>query len=188
MKHSIISIFSITTLLFSSNLKAQRIAGYDIIGSKEDVINTFTKLGLSNTKTTTEFTLLSGKLQNELAQMYFYHTPMSSQIFKVEVFYPAKKSSDSSKISFNKRLTAMTNRYGAPENVICSDGSKLNHAYNNLIDTDILKMEWINMPFFQNLSLYAELMKSSEVKVTYILKNNALKYEQEIKMIPSGGF
>jgi hypothetical protein len=188
MKHSIISIFSITTLLFSSNLKSQRIAGYDIIGSKEDVINTFTKLGLSNTKTTTEFTLLSGKLQNELAQMYFYHTPMSSQIFKVEVFYPAKKSSDSSKISFNKRLTAMTNRYGAPENVICSDGSKLNHAYNNLIDTDILKMEWINMPFFQNLSLYAELMKSSEVKVTYILKNNALKYEQEIKMIPNGGF
>lgn len=188
MKHSIISIFSITTLLFSSNLKAQRIAGYDIIGSKEDVINTFTKLGLSNTKTTTEFTLLSGKLQNELAQMYFYHTPMSNQIFKVEVFYPAKKSSDSSKISFNKRLTAMTNRYGAPENVICSDGSKLNHAYNNLIDTDILKMEWINMPFFQNLSLYAELMKSSEVKVTYILKNNALKYEQEFKMIPSGGF
>ena len=82
----------------------------------------------------------------------------------------------------------MSNRYGSPENVICSDGSKLNHPYNNLVDTDINKMEWVTMPFFQNLSLYAELMKSSEVKVTYILKNNALKYEQEIKMIPSGGF
>ena len=188
MKHTIIAIFSITTLLFAPKLEAQRIAGYDIIGSKEDVINTFTKLGLSNTKTTNEYTILSGKLQNETAQMFFYHTPMSSQIFKVEVFYPAKKSSDSTKISFNKRLSAMSNRYGAPENVICNDGSKLNHPYNNLVDTDINKMEWVNMPFFQNLSLYAELMKSSEVKVTYILKNNALKYEQEIKMIPSGGF
>jgi len=188
MKHSIIAIFSIVTLLFTPKLEAQRIAGYDIIGSKEEVINTFTKLGLSNSKTTNEYTILSGKLQNETAQLYFFHTPMSGQIFKVEVVYPAKKSLDSTKISFNKRLTAMTNRYGAPENVICNDDSKLNHTYNNLIDTDIIKMEWVNMPFFQNLSLYAELMKSSEVKVTYILKNNALKYEQEIKMIPSGGF
>ncbi len=188
MKQSIIAIFSITTLLFSSKLSAQRIAGFDIIGSKEEVINAFTKLGLSNTKTTNEYTVLSGKLQNEVAQMFFFHTPMSSQIYKVEVFYPAKKSSDSAKISFNKRLSAMSNRYGAPENVICNDGSKLNHAYNNLVDTDINKMEWVTMPFFQNLSLYAELQKSGDVKVTYIVKNNALKYEQEIKMIPSGGF
>jgi len=188
MKQSIITIFSITTLLFTSKANGQRIAGYDIIGSKEDVINTFIKLGLSNTKTTNEYTVLSGKLQNEATQMFFYQTPMSSQIFKVEVFYPAKKSSDSTKISFNKRLSAMSNRYGAPENVICSDGSKLNHAYNNLVDTDINKMEWVTMPFFQNLSLYAELQKSGDVKVTYIVKNNALKYEQEIKMIPSGGF
>ena len=84
MKQSIIAIFSITTLLFAPKLEAQRIAGYDIIGSKEEVINTFTKLGLSNTKTTNEYTVLSGKLQNEVAQMFFYHTPMSSQIFKVE--------------------------------------------------------------------------------------------------------
>jgi len=188
MKQTIIAIFSITTLLFAPKLEAQRIAGFDIIGSKEEVINTFTKLGLTNAKTTTEQTLLIGKLQNESAQMYFYHTPMSSQIFKVEVFYPAKKSLDSSKIYFNRRLTNMTNRYGAPENVICSDGSKLNHPYNNMIDTDIYKMEWVNMPFFQNLSLFAELKASGEVKVTYIVKNNALKYEQEIKMIPSSGF
>lgn len=188
MKHSIITIFSITTLLFTPKLEAQRIAGFDIIGSKEDVINTFTKLGLSNTKTTNEYTLLTGKLQNEAAQMYFYYTPMSSQVFKVEVFYPAKKYLDSTKIYFNKRLFAMSNRYGAPENVICSDGSKLKHPYNNLVDTDITKMEWVNMPFFQNLSLYAELMKSGEVKVIYIVKNNALKFDQEIKMIPSGGF
>ena len=41
MKQSIIAIFSITTLLFAPKLEAQRIAGYDIIGSKEEVINTF---------------------------------------------------------------------------------------------------------------------------------------------------
>ena len=87
MKQSIIAIFSITTLLFAPKLEAQRIAGYDIIGSKEEVINTFTKLGLSNTKTTNEYTVLSGKLQNEVAQMFFYHTPMSSQIFKVEYLF-----------------------------------------------------------------------------------------------------
>lgn len=185
MKHSIITIFSITTFLFTSKLEAQRIAGYDIIGSKEDVIGTFNKLGLNTVKSANNFTLLNGKLQNETVQIYFYHTPMSSQIYKVEVIYPAKKSLDSTKISFNKRLSTMTNRYGAPENVICSDGSKLNHAYNNLLDTDILKMEWITMPYFQNLSLYAELLKSGDVIITYILKNNALKYEQEIKMVPS---
>jgi hypothetical protein len=185
MKQSIIAIFSITTLLFTSNANGQRIAGYDIIGSKEEVLGTFNKLGLNTIKSASQFTILSGKLQNESVQMYFYHTPMSTQIYKVEVFYPSKTSSDSSKISFNKRLSAMTNRYGVPENVICSDGSKLNHAYNNLIDTDILKMEWVTMPYFQNLSLFAELLKSGEVKVTYIVKNNALKYEQEIKMLPS---
>ena len=185
MKQSIIAIFSNTTLLFTSKANGQRIAGYDIIGSKEEVLGTFNKLGLNTIKSATQFTILSGKLQNESVQMYFYHTPMSTQIYKVEVFYPAIKSTDSAKISFNKRLSTMTNRYGAPENVICSDGSKLNHAYNNLIDTDILKMEWVTMPYFQNLSLYAELLKSGEVQVTYIVKNNALKYEQEIKIVPS---
>jgi len=166
-------------------LNAQRIAGYDIIGSKDEILGTFNKLGLKTIKSATQFTVLGGKLQNESVQMYFYHTPMSTQIFKVEVFYPAKNSLDSSKISFNKRLSVMTNRYGAPENVICNDGSQLDHLYNNLIDTDILKMEWVKMPYFQNLSLYAELLKSGDVKVTYILKNNALKYEQEIKIVPS---
>ena len=185
MKHSIIAIFSITTLLFTSKANGQRIAGYDIIGSKDEVIGTFNKLGLNTAESASKFTLLNGKLQNESVQMYFYHTPMSSQIYKVEVIYPAKKSLDSSKISFNKRLSTMTNRYGAPENVICSDGSKLNHAYNNLVDTDILKMEWITMPYFQNLSLHAELFKSGDVTITYILRNNALKYEQEIKMVPA---
>jgi hypothetical protein len=185
MKHSIIAIFSITTLLFTSKANGQRIAGYDIIGSKEEVLGTFNKLGLNTTKSASQFTILSGKLQNESVQMYFYHTPMSTQIFKVEVFYTAPKSTDSAKTLFNKRLSAMTNRYGAPENVICNDGTKLNHAYNNLVDTDINKMEWVTMPYFQNLSLYAELLKSGEVKVTYIVKNNALKYEQEIKMLPS---
>lgn len=175
-------------LFFPKFSHAQRIAGYDIIGSKEDVLATFNKIGLITTKSETNFTLLKGNLQNEPAQLYFHHTPMSTQIYKVEVIYPNKSSLDSSKLNFNKRLGNMTARYGTPENVICKDGSKLNHTYNNLVDTDIQRVEWITMPFFQNLSLYAELLNNGETKVTYIVKNNALKYEQEIKMIPQGGF
>jgi hypothetical protein len=44
------------------------------------------------------------------------------------------------------------------------------------------------MQYFQNLSLYCELQKIGSIQVTYIVKNNHLKYEQEIKMIPAGSF
>ena len=187
--------FTLWGLMFqSTNLFAQRIAMYDIIGTTDEVIVPFIqKMGFKKIKTDGDVTVLNGILNNETVDMILYQTPMTHLVYKVIV--ESNKSNkeklnktewDSSKSAFNRKLTQLVNRYGAAEVIAETHGEnfdrkKCKKAYP-------YKASWINMQYFQNLSLYCELQKSGSIQVTYIVKNNFLKYEQELKMIPAGSF
>lgn len=178
----------------SSPLFAQRIAMYDIIGTTEEVIAPFKeKLGFKLVKTDGNLTVLSGKLNNEDVLMNLHQTPMTHLVYKVVVEsnfmnkVELKKADwDSAKSAFNRKFQQLENRYAKAEKIEETKGEvfdrkKCKKPYP-------YKASWINMAYFQNLSLYCELQKNGRIHVTYIVKNNALKNEQELKMIPAGSF
>lgn len=187
--------FTLLGLFFqSTNLFSQRIAMYDIIGTTDEVIVPFIqKMGFKKIKSEGDLTVLNGILNNEPVNMSLYQTPMTHFVYKVVVESKIsnkeklnKKEWDSAKLAFNQKLTQLVNRYGAAEQIKETTGEvferkKCKKPYP-------YKASWINMQYFQNLSLYCELQKLGSIQVTYIVKNNLLKYEQEIKMIPAGSF
>ncbi len=184
----------LTTFVCTATLYSQRIAMYDIIGTTDEVIVPFKeKLGFKLVKTDGNLTILSGKLNNEDVLMNLYQTPMTHLVHKVVVesnFMNKEKLNkvdwDSAKSSFNRKLQQLENRYAKAEKIEETTGENLDRkkckkAYP-------YKASWINMVYFQNLSLYCELQKNGRIHVTYIVKNNALKNEQELKMLPAGAF
>ena len=187
--------FTLLGIFFqTSSLSAQRIAMYDIIGTTDEVIVPFIqKLGFKKIKTQGDMTVLNGVLNNETVDMTLYQTPMTHYVYKVIVESRKpnkeklnKKEWDSAQLAFNQKLAQLETRYGVAEQILDTRGEvferkKTKKPYH-------YKASWINMQYFQNLSLYCELQKSGSIQVTYIVKNNLLKYEQEIKMIPAGSF
>ena len=194
MRLKFLSITLLGLFFQTSSLFSQRIAMYDIIGTTDEVIVPFIqKLGFKKIKTEGDLTVLNGILNNEPVNMSLYQTPMTHFVYKVVVESKIsnkeklnKKEWDSAKLAFNQKLTQLVNRYGAAEQINETNGEvferkKCKKPYP-------YKASWINMQYFQNLSLYCELQKLGSIQVTYIVKNNLLKYEQEIKMIPAGSF
>ncbi len=194
MRLKFLSITLLGLFFQTSSLFSQRIAMYDIIGTTDEVIVPFIqKLGFKKIKTEGDLTVLNGILNNEPVNMSLYQTPMTHFVYKVVVESKLsnkeklnQKEWDSAKLAFNQKLTQLVNRYGAAEQINETNGEvferkKCKKPYP-------YKASWINMQYFQNLSLYCELQKLGSIQVTYIVKNNLLKYEQEIKMIPAGSF
>lgn len=194
MRNKFFAITFIVLVLQSTSLFSQRIAMYDIIGTTDEVIVPFIqKLGFKKLNTQGDITKLTGILNNEKVDMILYQTPMTHLVYKVIVESNQlnkeklnKADWDSSKTAFNRKLKQLVNRYGVAEQIFETNGEiferkKCKKAYP-------YKASWVTMQYFQNLSLYCELQKSGSIQVTYIVKNNLLKYEQEIKMIPAGSF
>ncbi len=194
MRNKYFTITFIVLVLQSTSLFSQRIAMYDIIGTTDEVIVPFIqKLGFKKLNTQGDITKLTGILNNEKVDMILYQTPMTHLVYKVIVESNQlnkeklnKADWDSSKTAFNRKLKQLVNRYGVAEQIFETNGEiferkkcKKSYPY---------KASWVTMQYFQNLSLYCELQKSGSIQVTYIVKNNLLKYEQEIKMIPAGSF
>ena len=188
-----LTLFIASALLIGSSL-AQRIAMYDIIGTTEEVIVPFKeKLGFILVKTDGNLTILSGKLNNEPVTMNLFQTPMSHLVHKVIVESNqwnkeklSKKEWDSCKRAFDNKLAQLENRYGKAEKIDQTRGEvferkKCKTPFN-------YKASWVNMPYFQNLSLYCELQRNGSIQVTYVVKNNTLKNEQELKLVPAGSF
>ncbi len=194
MRLKFLSITLLGLFFQTSSLFSQRIAMYDIIGTTDEVIVPFIqKMGFKKIKSEGDLTVLNGILNNEPVNMSLYQTPMTHFVYKVVVESKIsnkeklnQKEWDSAKLAFNQKLTQLVNRYGAAEQINETNGEvfkrkKCKKPYP-------YKASWINMQYFQNLSLYCELQKFGSIQVTYIVKNNLLKYEQEIKMIPAGSF
>ena len=194
MKYSKRLTFLIASTLYIGSAFTQRIAMYDIIGTTEEVIVPFKEnLGFKLIKTDGNLTVLVGKLNNEPVTMNFYQTPMSHLVHKVVVESNqwnkqkiSKNDWDSSKRAFNNKFTQLENRYGKAEKIDETRGEVFERK--KCKKPFSYKASWINMPYFQNLSLYCELQKNGNVQVTYIVKNNALKNEQELKLVPAGSF
>jgi hypothetical protein len=194
MRNKYFAITFIGLFLQSTSLFSQRIAMYDIIGTTDEVILPFIeKLGFKKINTLGDITKLTGILNNEKVDMILYQTPMTHLVYKVIVESNQlnkeklnKADWDSSKNAYNRKLQQLIKRYGVAEQISETNGEifdrkKCKKAYP-------YKASWITMQYFQNLSLYCELQKLGSIQVTYIVKNNLLKYEQEIKMIPAGSF
>ncbi len=188
------TIFLAASFLIHSAALAQRIAMYDIIGTTEEVIQPFKeKMGFKWVKTDGNLTILSGKLNNEPVLMNLYQTPMTHLVHKVvveSVHWNKEKLSksewDSSKIAFNQKFEQLEKRYGKAEKIEETNGEILDRK--KCKKPYPYKASWITMPYFQNLSLYCELQKNGSIHVTYIVKNNTLKNEQELKLVPAGSF
>ena len=194
MRNKYFAITFIGLFLQSNSLFSQRIAMYDIIGTTDEVILPFIeKLGFKKINTLGDITKLTGIRNNEKVDMILYQTPMTHLVYKVIVESNQlnkeklnKADWDSSKNAYNRKLQQLIKRYGVAEQISETNGEifdrkKCKKAYP-------YKASWITMQYFQNLSLYCELQKLGSIQVTYIVKNNLLKYEQEIKMIPAGSF
>jgi hypothetical protein len=194
MRNKYFAIAFIGLVLQSTSLFSQRIAMYDIIGTTDEVIVPFIqKLGFKKLNTQGDITTLTGVLNNEKVDMILYQTPMTHLVYKVIVESNQLKKEklnktewDSSKTAFNRKFKQLVNRYGVAEQIFETNGEiferkKCKKPYP-------YKASWVTMQYFQNLSLYCELQKTGSIQVTYIVKNNLLKYEQEIKMIPAGSF
>jgi hypothetical protein len=194
MRNKYFAITFIGLFLHSTSLFSQRIAMYDIIGTTDEVILPFIeKLGFKKINTLGDITKLTGILNNEKVDMILYQTPMTHLVYKVIVESNQlnkeklnKADWDSSKNAYNRKFQQLIKRYGAAEQISETNGEifdrkKCKKPYP-------YKASWVTMQYFQNLSLYCELQKLGSIQVTYIVKNNLLKYEQEIKMIPAGSF
>lgn len=188
-----LTLFIASALLIGSAF-SQRIAMYDIIGTTEEVIVPFKeKLGFKLVKTDGNITILSGKLNNDPVTMNLFQTPMSHLVHKVIIESNqwnkeklSKKEWDSCKRAFEIKLTQLENRYGKAEKIDQTRGEVFERKKCKIPFN--YKASWVNMPYFQNLSLYCELQRNGSIQVTYVVKNNTLKNEQELKLVPAGSF
>ncbi len=186
-------------------VKAQRIAMIDIIGTADSVIPAFVKYGLKVKAQDSKSYTLAGKLAGEQATLVFYKTPLSGHIYQVTVTYQNMYSIDSVKYAFEDRVKKIITRYAVPNTLDLSknqtittikyqdptpksanDPSSSTAATYFKLPDSAVKVSWTDMVYFTNLIMHCyPNVKTHQIVVEYLVKDNLRKLESENAMAPT---
>ena len=199
------ALFVLICMLTWNPLKAQRIAMIDIIGTADSVIPAFVKYGLKVKAQDAKSYTLAGKLAGEQATLIFYKTPLSGHIYQVTVTYQSIYAVDSVHVAFEDRVKKIITRYAVPNTLDLSknqtittikyqdptpksanDPSSSTAATYFKLPDSAVKVSWTDMVYFTNLIMHCyPNVKTHQIVVEYLVKDNLRKLESENAMAPT---
>ncbi len=191
IKYSILLLISALTL---SGVNAQRIAMVDIAGHRDSFIARFeSKLGFVRVADEQKIPILRGTLNGEPADLRIFETPLSHRVYKVEVRFRSFPKWIDAKSYYLNKLNGLKKKYGEPvitkqgfEKPYCDGGGKEFEAIQN--NKAQFYIDWGDMPYIQNLFLQYWISGDTHVYLSFTLKDELMKYEEEKELAKNALF
>lgn len=187
-------LFPVVSILLSVSTQAQRIAMVDIAGHRDSFIERFeSKLGFKRIADENKHVVMRGSLNKEPADLIIYETPLTHRVYKVEVRFSAfEKWKDAKSYYLNKEVS-LKKKYGEPvkvnerfEKPYCDGGGKEFEAIAK--GKGAMYRDWGDMPYIQNLFLQYWIGADRYTYLSFTLKDEFMKFEEEQKLTQNSLF
>lgn len=195
INHFSIGLFCFSvSFLFNINLSAQRIAMVDIAGHRDSFISRFhTQLGFERIADENKHVVMRGLINNEAADLIVYETPLTHRVYKVEVRFGAFPKWKKAKEYYLKKEISLKKKYGVPVNTdehfnkpYCDGGGKEFEAIAK--GKGAFYRDWGDMPYIQNLFLQYWIGADTHIYLSFTLKDEFMKFEEEEKLTENSLF
>jgi hypothetical protein len=184
----------IALVLNAKTIQAQRIAMVDIEGHRDSFISRFeSKLGFQRIEDENQHVVLRGQLNGESADLIVYETPLTHRVYKVEARFQSFSKWKNAKKYYLAKEINLKKKYGDPVNVdehfdkpYCDGGGKEFEAI--LTGKGKFYRDWGDMPYIQNLFLQFWIGGDQHVYLSFTLKDELMKFEEEQKLTENSLF
>jgi hypothetical protein len=174
--------------------QSQRIGMLDIAGHRDSFIARFeSKLGFKRIADEKKQVVLRGSLNKEPADLIVYETPLTHRVYKVEVRFSAFGKWKDAKSYFLNKEASLKKKYGEPvkvnerfEKPYCDGGGKEFEAIAKC--KGAMYRDWGDMPYIQNLFLQYWIGADTHTYLSFTLKDEFMKFEEEQKLTENSLF
>lgn len=174
--------------------QAQRIAMVDIAGHRDSFIERFeSKLGFKRIADEKKHVVMRGSLNKEPADLIIYETPLTHRVYKVEVRFSAFETWKDAKSYYLNKEASLKKKYGEPvkvnerfEKPYCDGGGKEFEAIAT--GKGAMYRDWGDMPYIQNLFLQYWIGADGYTYLSFTLKDEFMKFEEEQKFTENSLF
>lgn len=189
MRFILTKLLVFTFLVFQlESVKAQRIAMLDIAGPRDSFIERFeSKLGFQRIADEKKRIVMRGSLNKEPADLIVYETPLTHRVYKVEVRFSAFKKWKDAKSYYLNKEASLREKYGEPVKIneafqkpFCDGGGKEFEAIAK--GKGAMYRDWGDMPYIQNLFLQYWIAADGHTYLSFTLKDEFMKFEEEEKL------
>lgn len=174
--------------------QAQRIAMVDIAGHRDSFIERFeSKLGFKRIADEKKHVVMRGSLNKEPADLIIYETPLTHRVYKVEVRFSAFETWKDAKSYYLNKEASLKKKYGEPvkvnerfEKPYCDGGGKEFEAIAT--GKGAMYRDWGDMLYIQNLFLQYWIGADGYTYLSFTLKDEFMKFEEEQKFTENSLF
>jgi hypothetical protein len=174
--------------------QAQRIGMVDIKGHRDSFVLRFEQqLGFKRIADEQKKVVMRGTLNGEAADLIVFETPITQRVYKVQVRFQAFPKWKTAKEYYLNKLASLETRHGQAvkrvmhfEKPYCDGGGKEFQALKK--GKAKYYHDWGDMPYNQNLFLQYWIDADQHVYVSFTLKDEFMKFEEEDKLIQNGFF
>jgi len=189
-----IYLFIFGSFLIHGSLSAQRIAMVDIAGHRDSFVSRFqSKLGFERIADENKRVVMRGLINNEATDLIVYETPLTHRVYKVEVRFEAFSKWKNAKAFYLKKENALKKKYGDPVKIdehfnkpYCDGGGKEFEAIAK--GKAAFYRDWGDMPYIQNLFLQYWIGANGHTYLSFTLKDELMKFEEEEKLTENSLF
>lgn len=175
----------IVLLSFPLIVSAQRIAMVDIKGPTTVFIERMKKeKGFVQLNQTKGLPLLRGKIKEDSVTLILHETPINHRLYKVDVRYDAIPKWKKTKKFYLSKKEKLIEKYGPIktdkfefQKPYCDGGRNEWEAFSN--NKAVVMADWGEMQYFQNLHLQYFIKADGHIYLSYTLRDEEFKYQEE---------
>lgn len=180
MKSFFIVLFSLPLFVFG-----QRIAMIDIKGPTTVFIERMKKeKGFFEINGDKGLPLLRGKIKNDSVTLILHETPINHRLYKVDVRFDAIRKWKKTKKFYLAKKEKLIEKYGPIKidkfefiKPYCDGGRNVWEAFSKNKAT--VMADWGEMQYFQNLHLKYFINDDGHIYLSYTLRDEEFKYQEE---------
>jgi hypothetical protein len=164
---------------------AQRIAMVDIKGPTTVFVERMKKeKGFIQVGTNKGLPMLRGKIKNDSVTLILHETPINHRLYKVDVRFDAIPKWKKTKKFYLAKKEKLIEKYGPIkidsfkfQEPFCDGGRKEWEAFSQNKAT--VMADWGEMQYFQNLHLQYYIHSDGHIYLSYTLRDEEFKYQEE---------
>jgi hypothetical protein len=177
-----------------TNVNAQRIAMLDIAGHRDSFIQRFTnQLGFNRIPDENKKPVMRGVLNGEEVDLIIHETPLTHRVYKVHVRFKAFPKWKLAKEYYLNKRASLEKKYGQVikteiqfQKPYCEGGGKEFEALKQ--GKGKFYCDWGDMPYIQNLFLQYWIDGDQHVYLSFTLKDEWMKFQEEDKFTQNSLF
>lgn len=178
-------LFVLTLALGTIVINAQEFMGVKCDGKKDITISTFKSKGFILSSDEDGSAILKGKIGNDDVELYVSYTPISKLVWSFRVFLPKQSSWYYLKSDYEKYISILTEKYGAPEKTY----SFFSSPY---VEGDGYEMTGVSVDKCNYASFWTKeqgvrikISKYKQVQISYENSKNSTLDDEETKSLNS---